>query len=89
MLLKENNNYLFFYRYTNNRLLRFFKGWIIDTEINRKLVLSLEFIYWVINSLNEMRQNDMAQLVGSYYSVTYETLKILNIFVSFWENDEK
>lgn len=30
-----------------------------------------------------MRQNDMAQLVGSYYSVTYETLKILNIFVSF------
>lgn len=70
-------------------MLRFFKGWIIDTEINRKLVLSLEFIYWVINSLNEMRQNDMAQLVGSYYSVTYETLKILNIFVSFWENDEK
>lgn len=70
-------------------MLRFFKGWIIDTEINRKLILSLEFIYWVINSLNEMRQNDMAQLVGSYYSVTYETLKILNIFVSFWENDEK
>lgn len=89
MLLKENNNYLFFYRYTNNRLLRFFKGWIIDTEINRKLVLSLEFIYWVINSLNEVRENDVAQLIGSYYSVTYETLKILNIFVSFWENDEK
>lgn len=70
-------------------MLRFFKGWIIDTEINRKLVLSLEFIYWVINSLNEVRENDVAQLIGSYYSVTYETLKILNIFVSFWENDEK
>ena len=70
-------------------MLRFFKGWIIDTEINRKLILSLEFIYWVINSLNEVRENDVAQLIGSYYSVTYETLKILNIFVSFWENDEK
>lgn len=61
------------YRYRNKQKVGSFVGIYL---------LSYKFV-------NEMRQNDMAQLVGSYYSVTYETLKILNIFVSFWENDEK
>lgn len=56
---------------------------------NKQKVGSFVGIYLLSYKFFKWSETKWRGSISPYYSVTYEILKILNIFVSFWENDEK